>query len=60
MAVVDIQAVELYHLSADGPRLVRTIETQSEFVAALTTTDRQRFALLEASGRVVLHSLPTV
>ncbi|PJJ59946.1 hypothetical protein [Hymenobacter chitinivorans] len=57
VAVVDIQAAELYYLAAEGPRLVRTIESQAELLAALPTADRKQFALLEASGKVTLYSV---
>jgi hypothetical protein len=57
LVVVDEYAAELYYVGADEPQLVHTIETDHLLIAALPTADRKHFALLEATGRISLHSL---
>ncbi|NVO33091.1 hypothetical protein [Hymenobacter lapidiphilus] len=57
LAVINELGTALYHLTANGSELVRTIPTDTGPIAILPTINRQQFALLEATGHVSLHAV---
>ncbi|MBO2010279.1 hypothetical protein [Hymenobacter negativus] len=56
-AITEQHEAVLYYYTIDEIQPMRTIKTSSEFVAVLPTISRQKFALLEDTGRISLHSI---
>lgn len=47
----------LHYCATDVIQPIRTIKANSTIVAVLPTTNRQQFALLEATGQILLHQI---